>query len=69
MERDRGADLTRVHVEKVRFRHLGEPGHCCFTYNKDCGRYQPCRERPDGNSREIFDVEYPESFWEEVLNF
>ena len=64
VERDRGKNLTRVHVEKVRFRHLGEPGHCCFTYNKDCGRYQPCHERPDGNSREIFDVEYPDSFWE-----
>lgn len=67
VERDRGAGITRVHIEKVRFRHLGETGSCGFTYNKDCGRYQPCRERPGGNDRNLFDVEYPESFWEACL--
>lgn len=67
VERDRMGGCTRVHVEKVRFRHLGEPGSCCFTYNKDCGRYQPCQERQNGNSRELFDVDYPDSFWEACL--
>ncbi|MDE6348636.1 MAG: toprim domain-containing protein [Bacteroides sp.] len=67
VERDRSAKVTRVHVEKVRFRHLGETGHCSFSYNTDCGRYQPCRERLGGNGHELFDVEYPESFWEACL--
>lgn len=67
VERDRTSGATRVHVEKVRFRHLGQPGHCSFLYNTDCGRYQPSRERPGGNGRELFDVDYEEGFWDPCL--
>jgi len=67
VERDRTSGTVRVHVEKVRFRHLGQPGSCAFLYNTDCGRYQPCRERLAGNGRELFDVDYQEGFWNPEL--
>lgn len=44
IERDRARGVTRVHVQKVKFRHLGQPGIASFQYNTCCGRFVPMRE-------------------------
>ena len=44
IERDRVKDVTRVHVQKVKFRHLGQPGVASFQYNTCCGRFTPMQE-------------------------
>lgn len=37
--RDRVNDVTRIHVQKVKFRHLGTCGEASFKYNLRNGRY------------------------------
>ena len=44
IERDRTKEVTRVHVQKVKFRHLGQPGVASFQYNTCCGRFTPMQE-------------------------
>ena len=44
VERDRQRGVTRVHVQKVKFRHLGYPGTASFRYNTHCGRFVPFDE-------------------------
>ena len=44
IERDRTQGVTRVHVQKVKFRHLGYPGVASFQYNTHCGRFVPVEE-------------------------
>ena len=44
IERDRTKNVTRVHVQKVKFRHLGQPGVASFQYNTCCGRFTPMQE-------------------------
>lgn len=44
VERDREADVTRLHVQKVKFRHLGRCGQVSFKYNTCNGRYLPYTE-------------------------
>ena len=44
IERDRSKGVTRVHVQKVKFRHLGQPGVASFQYNTCCGRFTPMQE-------------------------
>ena len=44
IERDRTQDVTRVHVQKVKFRHLGQPGVASFEYNTHNGRFVPMEE-------------------------
>ena len=44
IERDRVKDVTRVHVQKVKFRHLGQPGVASFKYNNHNGRFVPIVE-------------------------
>ena len=44
IERDRTQGVTRVHVQKVKFRHLGQPGIASFQYNTCCGRFVPMQE-------------------------
>ena len=39
IERDRTKEVTRVHVQKVKFRHLGYPGVASFKYNTHNGRF------------------------------
>lgn len=46
VERDRQMGVTRIHVKKVKFRHLGNIGECAFVYNQVNGRYTPCEEDP-----------------------
>jgi twinkle protein len=42
VERDYIALATKIHILKVKFRHLGEKGEALFTYNTTNGRYVPC---------------------------
>ena len=39
IERDRQRDITRVHVQKVKFRHLGEPGVASFRFSTHNSRF------------------------------
>lgn len=39
VERDRQEQVTRIHVEKVKFRHLGDKGKATFVYNRANGRF------------------------------
>lgn len=44
VHRDRVNDLVDVHIQKVKFRHLGELGTAQFKYNLNNGRYCPFYE-------------------------
>lgn len=63
VERDHARNLARVHVDKVRFKHLGHTGTCSFLYNVENGRFQPCRESGGAVSLSLFDVKYQEGGW------
>jgi len=41
VHRNRIDDTVEVHVQKVKFRHLGENGTATFKYNLNNGRYVP----------------------------
>ena len=41
VHRDRLNNTVDVHIQKVKFRHLGEVGTCQFKYNTRNGRYTP----------------------------
>jgi len=62
IERDRTKGVTRVHVQKVKFRHLGQPGVASFQYNTHNGRFVPIEE---GKTPDIPDVvpQYDNSNW------
>ncbi len=65
VERDRAAKVARVHVEKLRFRHLGTEGTASFVYNTVNGRYQSCRENPNASQQKdrVTDVKYDTDSW------
>ncbi|WP_321333938.1 bifunctional DNA primase/helicase [uncultured Bacteroides sp.] len=65
VERDRDAGLTRIHVRKIKFRHLGDNGSAPFVYNTVNGRYTPCEEHPDASapSERITGVQFDCSSW------
>lgn len=44
VHRNRIAETVEVHVQKVKFRHLGENGTAVFKYNINNGRYVPFTE-------------------------
>lgn len=44
VERDREVGVTRVYVDKVKFKHLGQGGEATFVYDLVNGRYLPCEE-------------------------
>jgi len=44
VERDDKAGLVRIHIDKVKFKHLGSRGEVTFVYNVINGRYSPCEE-------------------------
>ena len=45
VERNRGAKVTCINVEKVKFKHLGDIGKAIFKYNEENGRYIACEEK------------------------
>ena len=44
---DREVGVTRVYVDKVKFKHLGVGGMASFVYDPVSGRYLPCEESHD----------------------
>ena len=42
VDRNDEAGVTTVHVDKVRFKHLGKRGQCLFHYDVINGRFNPC---------------------------
>ena len=62
IERDRTRDVTRIHVQKVKFRHLGYPGVASFKYNNHNGRFVPIVE---GKTPDLPDIvpQYDNSNW------
>ena len=62
IERDRTKEVTRVHVQKVKFRHLGYPGVASFKYNTHNGRFISIEE---GKTPDIPDIVpgYDNSNW------
>ena len=62
IERDRTRDVTRIHVQKVKFRHLGYPGVASFKYNNHNGRFVPIEE---GKTPDLPDIvpQYDNSNW------
>jgi twinkle protein len=49
VHRRREENYVEIHVQKVKFRHLGEPGMCTFKYNINNGRYTPFDLLTPGN--------------------
>ena len=47
VERDKEIGITRVDVDKVKFKHLGVGGVATFVYDPVNGRYLPCEESHD----------------------
>ena len=47
VERDKEIGITRVYVDKVKFKHLGVGGVAPFVYDPVNGRYLPCEESHD----------------------
>ena len=62
IERDRTKEVTRIHVQKVKFRHLGYPGVASFKYNTHNGRFVSIEE---GKTPDIPDIipDYDNSNW------
>ena len=49
VERDDKKGMVRIHIDKVKFKHLGSPGEATFVYNVINGRYSPCEESTGDN--------------------
>ena len=47
VERDKEIGITRVYVDKVKFKHLGVGGVATFVHDPVNGRYLPCEESHD----------------------
>ena len=47
VERDKEVGVTRVYVDKVKFKQLGVGGMASFVYDPVSGRYLPCEESHD----------------------
>ncbi|WP_455592266.1 bifunctional DNA primase/helicase [Bacteroides sp.] len=63
VERDRAAGVTRIHVKKVKFRHLGNLGDCTFVYNLANGRYSPCTGEGNGVEFKIIKTDFDSLPW------
>ncbi len=55
VHRIRKQNLTQVHIQKVKFKHLGEPGVANFRYNLNNGRYVPAIDPGNPDERPIYD--------------
>lgn len=66
VERDDTAQVVRVHVDKVKFKHLGHPGVATFVYDVLSGRYFPCREDTDPQTppdKRTHDIQFDNESW------
>ncbi|MBP1613408.1 MAG: family ATPase [Bacteroidetes bacterium] len=66
---ERDTDVVRIHVEKVKFRHLGQPGVASFVFNSVNGRYTPCDEDPTASMPEqrVTHVQFDSNSWLPVI--
>jgi twinkle protein len=55
VHRIRSLSITQVHVQKVKFRHLGEVGVANFRYNVNNGRYVPALDSNNEKERVAWD--------------
>lgn len=58
--RDKIGDTVQVHVQKVKFRHLGKPGVARFLFNSRNARYHPLDIDQGKNGELLFDREEEE---------
>lgn len=70
VQRDKEAGIVRVYVEKVKFKHLGQPGEATFVYDVVNGRYLPCSGEatgpgnPSGNTAfRITNTQFDSTCW------
>ena len=64
VERNRDLNITRIHVEKVKYKHLGDKGTASFVYNRANGRFTVCRERPtQGGGVELQPQPFDNASW------
>lgn len=66
VERDKEVGVTRVYVDKVKFKHLGLGGMVTFAYDPVGGRYLPCTESHDPAvpvDRRVGGVTYDSTCW------
>jgi len=61
VERDYQAIATRIHIEKVKFKHLGQKGKALFMYNTINGRYAPCEI--DEQTGKAWKAEFDNEAW------
>ncbi|WP_455592757.1 AAA family ATPase, partial [Bacteroides sp.] len=68
VHRDKDAGIVRVHVDKVKFKHLGQPGEATFVYDVVNGRYLPCSVS-GGSEPQVTNTQFDSSCWllEEVV--
>lgn len=66
VERDDSVGVVRVHVKKVKFKHLGREGVATFAYDPVNGRYLPCVESRDPSTppgQRVRGVTFDSSSW------
>lgn len=65
VERDDPVGVVRVHVDKVKFKNLGDKGCASFVYDRVSGRYFPCEECPDADTPEhrILNTQFDHDCW------
>lgn len=66
VDRDDEAGVVRVHVEKVKFKHLGRPGKVSFVYDPVSGRYLPCVEDTAPQTppeQRVRDIKFDNTCW------
>lgn len=66
VERDDSVRAVRVYVDKVKFKHLGQPGMASFSYDMISGRYLPCVEDTDPQTppeQRTRDIEFDNEPW------
>ena len=62
VERDMQKSLTRVHIQKVRFRHLGQQGKVSYRFNEPNGRFT-CYEEPQSTEAREPEVKWDNGEW------
>lgn len=66
IERDDAVRVVRVHIDKVKFKQLGQPGLATAVYNPVNGRFAPCREDDDPQvpaDRRVQDTRFDSACW------
>lgn len=65
VERDKNVGVTRIHIQKVKFKHLGGCGEADFVYDMVSGRYHPCEldSTPTDPGHQILDTKFMLGTW------